>query len=442
MSSPDHSDRMDKIMEKLEAMDKKLTKLDEVITSINKINSAVRSLNKKTESLDTKVKKQEEEIKTLKSSIRQINNNQIFLSTPDRNQNLIVKANFGYTLPAFSYDLSVDDLNLAITEVVKTAAIKCDMVKSVYIGKYNYGNNKPWYDHDCRRSHSNVLNKLKYVRKNNYNKVQLWEYHEARKCHSDIIKNKRRGYFDHLRKCLRNPNSTSIFWKTFNLFKSRKSNENPINVESWHNFYFEVMPAKSLEIIFENSFSKVDDQLDAEITFSELEYVIKSLQTNKAPGTDGISNEFWKHATSDLCTRLLSLFNSVFTSGLTPKIWSEIEMLYPWYETRNVLPESQAGFRKYRGCRDQLFTLLAIIQTKLSRPGGKLCALFVDLARAFDSLNHNRMWRKLDAFGVSGKMIRVLKSLYDNAIVKIRVGKVYTNPIVHAVNKYTKEINI
>ena len=51
---------------------------------------------------------------------------------------------------------------------------------------------------------------------------------------------------------------------------------------------------------------------------------------------------------------------------------------------------------------------------------GKLYALFVDLRRAFDSINHIKLWRKLYKIGVSSKLICILRDLYSKANMKVR----------------------
>ena len=102
--------------------------------------------------------------------------------------------------------------------------------------------------------------------------------------------------------------------------------------------------------------------------------------------------------------------------------------LSDWAEKNDKLPETQAGFRKGRGCLDQIFSLMCIVQIKLRNQStkvsenkyGKLYALFVDLRRAFDSINHTKLWRKLYDLGVSTKAINIISSLYECANMRVR----------------------
>ena len=55
--------------------------------------------------------------------------------------------------------------------------------------------------------------------------------------------------------------------------------------------------------------------------------------------------------------------------------------------------------------------------------------IFVDYKRAFDSIHHNMLWNKLYKLGLSGKIIRLLKNIYDNASFKVRAKDSHTKNI-------------
>ena len=66
---------------------------------------------------------------------------------------------------------------------------------------------------------------------------------------------------------------------------------------------------------------------------------------------------------------------------------------------------------------------------KLNKPGGSLYVAFIDFRRAFDSVDHSLLWAKLFHLGLSGKIIRTLKTLYDRAVLQIKCGSELTSPI-------------
>ncbi|XP_028982325.1 uncharacterized protein LOC114841493 [Diachasma alloeum] len=100
----------------------------------------------------------------------------------------------------------------------------------------------------------------------------------------------------------------------------------------------------------------------------------------------------------------------------------------PWFdsELHNIIPEDQAGFRQKRGAMDNIFILTSIVHNRLRLPGGRVYSLFVDFRRAFDSVPHHLLWQKLLKLGLSSKVIRVVKNLYDRATIRIRTSEGYT----------------
>ena len=92
----------------------------------------------------------------------------------------------------------------------------------------------------------------------------------------------------------------------------------------------------------------------------------------------------------------------------------------------NILPECQAEFRRSRSCTDNIFILNSIIQIHLRLKARKVFVAFVDFKSAFDTINHNLLWQKLYNSGISAKFIRIFKSLYSNATMKLKSNSYFT----------------
>ena len=76
------------------------------------------------------------------------------------------------------------------------------------------------------------------------------------------------------------------------------------------------------------------------------------------------------------------------------------------------LPDVQAGFRKGRGTRDQIANILWIIE-KARVLGKNIYFCFIDYAKAFDCVHHNKLWKILQEMGIPDHLTCLLTNLYS-----------------------------
>ena len=75
------------------------------------------------------------------------------------------------------------------------------------------------------------------------------------------------------------------------------------------------------------------------------------------------------------------------------------------------LPDVEAGFRKGRGTRDQIANIRWIIEK--AREFQKIVYFcFLDYAKAFDCVDHSKLWKILQEMGIPVHLICLLRSLY------------------------------
>jgi hypothetical protein len=186
--------------------------------------------------------------------------------------------------------------------------------------------------------------------------------------------------------------------------------------------------------------------LNSPITEEEILRVVKNLKSNK--GYDDIVNEHIKSTINIFLPIYCKLFNIVLNSGLIPESWSE-GVIVPIYKNKcdtkdpssyrpitlvsclsktfisvlndrlcelsdevGLISESQTGFRKGYSTLDNN-SIHALISIYMSL-GKKLCCTFVDFSKAFDTITRSSLWVKLQKSNITGKVFRIIHSLYDN----------------------------
>ena len=83
------------------------------------------------------------------------------------------------------------------------------------------------------------------------------------------------------------------------------------------------------------------------------------------------------------------------------------------------LQDVQAGFRKSRGTRDQITNIQWIIE-KAREFQKKIC--FIDYTKAFDCVDHNKLWKILKEMGISDHLTCLLRNLYAGQEATVRTG--------------------
>ncbi len=87
-----------------------------------------------------------------------------------------------------------------------------------------------------------------------------------------------------------------------------------------------------------------------------------------------------------------------------------------------MLGAEQAGFRKKYSTTDHIFVFYSLIQLYTKFKKKKLFCCFVDYRKAFDTVPRVLLWQKLLANNVNGKLLTVIKNIYDSAKSAVRLG--------------------
>ena len=85
------------------------------------------------------------------------------------------------------------------------------------------------------------------------------------------------------------------------------------------------------------------------------------------------------------------------------------------------LPDVQAGFRKGRGTKDQIAYICWIIE-KAREFQKSIYFCFIDYARAFDCVDHNKVWKILQEMGIPDHLTCLLRNLFAVQEATVKTG--------------------
>ena len=83
------------------------------------------------------------------------------------------------------------------------------------------------------------------------------------------------------------------------------------------------------------------------------------------------------------------------------------------------IPDVQAGFRKGRGTRDQIANIRWIIE-KAKKFQKNIYYCFIDYAKAFDCVDHNKLWEIRQEMGTPERLTFLLRNLYAGQQATVR----------------------
>src|SRR5215469_12641453 len=156
-----------------------------------------------------------------------------------------------------------------------------------------------------------------------------------------------------------------------------------------------------------------------------------------------------------MCIWLCRIFHICWVRGGVPKEWQEAVVL-PVYKgngnkrdcgnfrgiimfniigkvygrilierglTEGLVGEEQSGFRKGRGCIDQIFAIKCLCE-KFREKGRDVYIAFMDLEKAYDRVDREALWVILSKYGIRGKLLDAVKGFYFDSRACARVDGV------------------
>nr|VZI25284.1 unnamed protein product [Spirometra erinaceieuropaei] len=107
---------------------------------------------------------------------------------------------------------------------------------------------------------------------------------------------------------------------------------------------------------------------------------------------------------------LLNIAGKIFARILLNRLNNHLE--------QSLLPESQCGFRRHRGTMDMIFAARQL-QEKCQEMRTHLYSTFVDLTKAFDTVNREGLWKIMQKFGCPERFTQMVRQLHDGMMARV-----------------------
>jgi hypothetical protein len=200
----------------------------------------------------------------------------------------------------------------------------------------------------------------------------------------------------------------------------------------------------------------------AAITELELETVLKNMDANKSPGYDNFSNKIIKLSATEIAKPLTHIFNLTFENGIIPEKL-KLAMVTPIFKANennkfenyrpisvlscfsklleklmynrliNFIDKNQIlSKHQSRKNRSTEFSIIELVDkiTKGIDQGQYTLGIFLDLSKAFDTINHRILIEKLEHYGIRGICFKWFKNYLENRKQTVKYNTIKSDEMI------------
>ena len=351
-----------------------------------------------------------------------------------------------------------DASELLNNEIVK--ALDFYAPKKTIVVNKSYKRRDPWFTSGLRTSAIKCWKLYKKVLNLPPDNLMHIEYKKYRNLYKKLRRKAKFKYYNDL--ILTHRNDSKKLWKILNVITGKLQNKKDISDEiilngirennmevisnGFGKFYSEIGRNMAEEI--KKGGNIQDPMLNTDLkrvhqscfffptSKKEIEYFIKKLKSKNSKGHDEVTNNLLKSIYPSIINALYILFNKSLGGGEFPRNMklaivkplykgkSKLEIsnyrpisllpviskilekivncrLVKFFKKYNVLYEGQYGFRKNRSTLDAILDLTGNIVDGFDK-GMYTIALFLDMSKAFDSIKHETLFKKMELYGIRG----------------------------------------
>ena len=310
------------------------------------------------------------------------------------------------------------------------------------------------------------------------------EYVSSRKAFDRQVQRAKRLYwFDFQKNLLNDCNNDNVeFWKTIGKVGVGQAQKRRIPMEvvledgtvahdaasvlgKWKRDFSSLLNCQEANTAFPHVIREqpaADPIFNEHISISEVKTALDRSKKGKASGIDQIPVEVLRNDTS--VSFLHVLFNGCFDKGIIPSMWNKciissipkssttdprdplsyrgialapsMYKLYcsvlntrisSWCEELYKINDEQNGFRKNRSTIDHVATLTRYYRHEEENHKLSTYCAFIDFRKAYDCINRDLLWCKLEGIGMAGKLLGAVTSLHTSVSSCVRVNNLMTD---------------
>ena len=345
--------------------------------------------------------------------------------------------------------------------------------RHVPMKKYTHSKNPPWYGRDVGTL-SNKKRKYWHKYRKNPSPNTWQDYTKARNELSHKIERLKEDYENKI--AIESKQNPKKFWKYVNSKTKSKGKISVLINKNKHEVCDDFEKAEILNNHFASVFTKenldnipdfspdISDPMIMEtidINETDIKDLLKELDPGKSSGPDGLNGRILKELIDGITPIIKILFTRSLSEGKLPYQWKEAHVIALFkkgskksannyrpvsltsicckllekiirnkvvdnLEKQGFLHKDQHGFRYGLSCCTQLLVIMET-WTRWFDLGLPWDAVYTDFSKAFDSVPHERLLKKVEAYGIRGSLLQWIKNFLSNRKQRVSLGGKLSN---------------